>query len=96
MRHNLAPIIRKSLPYNLHYNRLQTQKQSDRSPILSPPLSKVSGSALRESHLALTLFIALISVVLKNGRVPDHCASYHCISLINVDSKILAKVLTTR
>lgn len=39
---------------------------------------------------------AVIVVVPKPGKDPELCFSYRPISLLNVDAKILAKVLVTR
>lgn len=36
---------------------------------------------------------ALITIILRPERDPEHCTNYHPISLINVDGKLLAKVL---
>ena len=39
---------------------------------------------------------ANISLILKKGKCPEDCASYRPISLLNVDLKILSKVLARR
>ncbi len=39
---------------------------------------------------------AIITLLHKKGREPQQCTNYRPISLINVDDKILAKILTTR
>lgn len=39
---------------------------------------------------------AMIVVVLKSGKDPEQCASYRPISLLNVDPKLLTKMLARR
>lgn len=46
--------------------------------------------------LPQTLTQATICLILKNNKDPLECASYRPISLLNVDYKILAKLLATR
>ena len=63
---------------------------------LSPLLAAVFEDSLTQSSLPPTLRQASISVLLKKGKDPRCCSSYRPISLLNVDVKILAKVLALR
>lgn len=66
------------------------------SGLLVDPLVRMFNNAFLNSELPQTLREANISVLLKKGKCPESCASYRPISLLNVDRKILAKVLATR
>ncbi|KAF7646457.1 hypothetical protein LDENG_00187760 [Lucifuga dentata] len=59
------------------------------------PLRVFTDSALMRS-LSFTLGQASISLILKKDRNPKNCSSYHPISLLFVDIKILAKGLAKR
>lgn len=50
-------------------------------------------NSLREGTLPLTMSEAVIVVVPKPGKDLEYCASYHTISLLNVDAKLLTKIL---
>ena len=62
---------------------------------LSPLLKAVFEDSLDLSILPPTLHQATISLLLKKGKDPFNCSSYRPISLLNVDIKILAKVLAS-
>lgn len=47
-------------------------------------------------ELPKTLGEAYISLILKEGKSPDICSSYRPISLLNVDRKLLSKILAMR
>lgn len=66
------------------------------SPKLSPLLKNVFDDSFRSQCLPPTLRQASISLLLKKGKDPLNCSSYRPISLLNVDVKILAKVLALR
>lgn len=61
--------------------------------ILYPLLKAVFEDSSDSSVLTPTLRQASISLLLKKGKDPLSCSSYRPISLLNVDIKILAKVL---
>ena len=52
--------------------------------------------ALDTGHLPTSLLEASISLLLKSNKDPLECGSYRRISHLNLDLKILAKVLATR
>lgn len=52
--------------------------------------------SLDRGTLPQTLTEASITLLLKPGKVDSDCSSYHPISLLNADYKILAKVLALR
>lgn len=55
-----------------------------------------SNEALTTGCLPQTLNQASISLLLKNDKDPLACSSYRPISLLNVDFKLLSKLLTLR
>lgn len=55
--------------------------------LLNVALSMWHSLSLRDAH---------ISQILKKAKCPEDCASYKLISLLNVDLKILSKVLARR
>ena len=63
---------------------------------LIPLLHSVYVESLSLGCLPPTLRQASISVLLKKDKDPDLCTSYRPISLMNVDTKILAKALACR
>uniref|UniRef100_A0A669BRS1 Reverse transcriptase domain-containing protein n=1 Tax=Oreochromis niloticus TaxID=8128 RepID=A0A669BRS1_ORENI len=63
---------------------------------LAPLLLDVYNESLRNGRLPPTLTQASISVLLKKGKDPTACESYRPLSLLNVDFKILAKLLAIR
>ncbi len=64
--------------------------------IIAPVLTNVYEEAFQTGSLLPSLNDALISLIPKKGRDHTDRASFRPISLINVDSKILAKVLALR
>src|SRR4029434_2285635 len=63
---------------------------------LAPLLLEVFKESLDRGSLPPTFSQASISLLLKKDKDPTHCGSYRPISLLNVDAKILAKVLAHR
>lgn len=52
--------------------------------------------SLTKGSLPPTLSQATITLILKEGKDPADCGSYRPFSLLNVDAKIIAKVLARR
>lgn len=65
-------------------------------PKIAPILSEMYNEAFVNGNLPQTLNLATISLILKKNQDPLDCASYRPISLLNVDYKILAKLLAIR
>uniref|UniRef100_A0A4W5RYX9 Reverse transcriptase domain-containing protein n=1 Tax=Hucho hucho TaxID=62062 RepID=A0A4W5RYX9_9TELE len=63
---------------------------------IAPILIEMYNDAFVNGALPHTLTQATICVILKKNKDPLDCASYRPISLLNVDYKILAKILATR
>ena len=63
---------------------------------LLPILLTLFEESFVEGRLPPTLSQASISVILKKVKDPLSCGSYRPISLLNVDCKLLAKVLADR
>lgn len=63
---------------------------------LVPILVRVYNDAFQKGQLPPSLTEASISVLLKKDKDPLLCSSYRPISLLNVDFKIMTKVLATR
>ena len=63
---------------------------------LAPLLLRMFNDSLDRGALPQTLPEASITLLLKPGKEQTDCGSYRPISLLNVDSKILAKVLALR
>ncbi len=63
---------------------------------LSPLLSNVFEESFSSGTLPPTMRQAVISLIFKKNKDPLDCGSYRPISLLNVDSKILAKMLARR
>ncbi|CAI5697409.1 unnamed protein product [Oreochromis niloticus] len=63
---------------------------------ISPVLLEVYNEALTKGCLPLTMYDSTISLIHKPGKDPLEPGSYRPISLLNVDNKILAKILAMR
>ena len=66
------------------------------SDLLAPRLLGVFRDALERGSLPDSMQTALITLIHKKGRDPQQCGSYRPVSLINVDAKILFKILASR
>ena len=66
------------------------------SKLISPVLLEAFNEAFAAKTLPPTFYQASISVLLKEGKDPKEPGSYRPISLLNVDTKLLAKMLATR
>ncbi|CAH2306955.1 Hypothetical predicted protein, partial [Pelobates cultripes] len=63
---------------------------------LLPWLTRAVNEVSEGGHFGTESLTATIAVLLKPGKDPEHCCSYRPISLLNVDTKLLTKVLATR
>lgn len=63
---------------------------------LVPHIHDMLSQSLASGTLPSSMSEAVIVLIPKPGWDPDLCSSYHLISLLNVDAKILAKILATR
>lgn len=63
---------------------------------LAPLLLDMYNESFELGHLSQTLNQASISLLLKKGKDPLACSSYCPISLLNVDFKLLSKLLALR
>ncbi len=66
------------------------------SVLLAPILVRMFNDSFSEDKLPATPYEASISLLLKKDRDPASFGSYRPVSLLNVDCKILAKVLAVR
>ena len=60
---------------------------------LVPLLMNIFNESLQHSHIPQTFTQASISLRLMKGKDILDCTSYHPISLLNVDFKVLSKLL---
>lgn len=66
------------------------------SDLLVDPLLDMFNHSFLHNTLPPTLREANISLILKKGKCAESCSSYRPIALLNVDRKILSKILATR
>lgn len=66
------------------------------SDLLVDPLLSMFNNSFLHTKLPKTLREANFSLILKKGKCPESCASDRPIALLNVDRKILSKILATR
>lgn len=62
---------------------------------LTPTLARLYNDYFKEGRLPPTFCETSISLLLKKDKDPTACGSYRPVSLLNVDLKILAKVLSS-
>lgn len=60
------------------------------------PLLNMFNHSFELGSLPKTLTEANISLILKKGKPGDECSSFRPISLLNLDVKILCKILALR
>lgn len=63
--------------------------------ILSGPLHEMILHSFEKGVLPPSMMEANISLVHKKSKPADECSSYRPISVLNIDSKLLAKVLAS-
>ena len=63
---------------------------------VAPLLLRVFNESFETGSLPTTFYQATISLIHKKGKDPLDAASYRPVSLLNVDTKILAKILAIR
>lgn len=66
------------------------------STSIAPVLQRMYNESCSEGCLPPTLSEASISLLLKSDKDPLLCSSYRSISLLNVDLKILSKIIAQR
>lgn len=66
------------------------------SSILLAPLCRYLNSNSALNPLPPEALLAYVTVLPKTGKDPQHCASYRPISLLNSDTKLLAKIFALR
>lgn len=64
--------------------------------ILVEPLLDMFNHSFITGEVPQTLREVNISLILKKGKCPDSCGSYRPIALLNVDRKLLSKILAPR
>lgn len=64
--------------------------------ILVDPLLNMFNDSVKKGVLPMSSREANILLILKKGKQPEDCASYRPISLLNIDLKLLSKILAKR
>lgn len=63
---------------------------------LAPKIQSLLSKSMAEDSIPDSMYEAVIVVIPKAGKDPTLCSSYRPISLLNVDTKILSKILANR
>ena len=64
--------------------------------VLVDPLLDMFNHSFTTGEFPRTLKEANVSLILKKGKCSDSCGSYRPIALLNVDRKLLSKILASR
>lgn len=75
---------------------LSSEVYQEFQDLLVDPLLNMLNDYFERGVLPMSLREANISLILKKGKHPEDCDSYRPISLLNVDLKMLSKVLARR
>ena len=75
---------------------LPTEFYKSNLEVIGPHLHSMLNAALERRSLPASMMEAVIVVIPKPGKDPELCSSYRPISLLNVDAKILTKILANR
>lgn len=75
---------------------LQSQHVKAYVDSLAPRLLEVFSEAYEMGTLSPSMKEALIVTLLKPDKVPNRCESYRPLSMINIDTKIMAKIIANR
>ena len=65
------------------------------SNLLLEPLLDMFNHSFSTTELPQTLKEADISLIFKKGKHPESCSSYRLIAILNVNQKLLSKILAT-
>lgn len=61
--------------------------------LIAPRLVIVFRDAIERGKMPESMQSAVVTLIHKKGKNAQQCGSYHPVSLINVDTKILTKIL---
>ncbi len=75
---------------------LNSEFYKEFNDVLLDPMFEMFKDSLSGKGLPQTLQDTNISVILKKGKPPESCSSYRPIALLNVDRKVLSKIVAVR